>query len=82
MGFVERVVPTGELDATVETWLAAICRAAPQAIRAQKALMNRWARVSVEEGVLAGIDALSDAYKTGEPQAAIRAFFAQKTKRR
>jgi enoyl-CoA hydratase/carnithine racemase len=66
----------------VETWLAAICRAAPKAVRAQKALMNRWERVSVEEGVLAGIDALSDAYGTGEPQAAIRAFFDQKKQRR
>jgi len=44
--------------------------------------MNRWERVSVEEGVLAGIDALSDAYGTGEPQAAIRAFFDQKKQRR
>src|SRR6516165_5416353 len=82
MGFVEKVVPAGELDAAVETWLAAICRATPQAVRAQKALMNRWERVSVEEGVLAGIDALSDAYRTGEPQAAIAAFFDQKKRRR
>jgi len=82
MGFVEKVVPAGGLDAAVETWLSAICRAAPQAVRAQKALMNRWERVSVEEGVLAGIDALSDAYRTGEPQAAIGAFFDQKKQRR
>ena len=37
--------------------------------------MNRWERVSVDEGIYAGIDALSDAYKTGEPQAAIKAIF-------
>ena len=55
--------------------MPAICRATPEAIRSQKALMNRWERVSVEEGVMAGIDALSEAYKTGEPQAAIKAFF-------
>jgi hypothetical protein len=36
----------------------------------------------VEEGVLAGIDALSEAYRTGEPQAAIAAFFDQKKQRR
>src|SRR5262245_54873513 len=78
MGFVERVVPAGGLDREVMTWLAAIARATPRAIRAQKALINRWERVSVEEGVMAGIDALSDAYKTGEPQAAIGAFFDQK----
>jgi enoyl-CoA hydratase len=78
MGFVQKVVPAAELDAVVDHWLAAILRATPEAIRSQKALMNRWERVSVEEGVLAGIDALSDAYKTGEPQAAIKAFLDAK----
>jgi enoyl-CoA hydratase len=78
MGFVQKVVPAAELDAAVDHWLAAILRATPEAIRSQKALMNRWERVSVEEGVLAGIDALSDAYKTGEPQAAIKAFLDAK----
>ena len=40
--------------------------------------MNRWERVSIDEGIYAGIDALSNAYTTGEPQAAIKAFFANK----
>ena len=74
MGFVQKVVPASELDAAVDHWLAAICRATPEAVRSQKALMNRWERVSVEEGIFAGIDALSEAYTTGEPQAAIGAF--------
>ena len=47
----------------------------PRRCASQKALMNRWERVSIDEGIYAGIDALSDAYKTGEPQAAIKAFF-------
>lgn len=81
MGLVQKVTPAAELDAAVEAWLAAICRATPEAIRAQKALMNRWQRVSVDEGIYAGIDALSDAYKTGEPQAAIEAFFAGRKQR-
>jgi enoyl-CoA hydratase len=81
MGFVQRSVPAADLDPTVDRWLAAICRATPEAIRSQKALMNRWERVSVEEGVMAGIDALADAYKTGEPQGAIKAFFDSKKKR-
>lgn len=78
MGFVQRVAPATDLDAAVDGWLAAILKATPQATRAQKALMNRWERSSVEEGILAGIDALSDAYRTGEPQKAIAAFFAAK----
>jgi enoyl-CoA hydratase/carnithine racemase len=82
MGFVQKLVPAAELDAAVDQWVAAICRATPGAIRSQKALMDRWQRVSVEEGIVAGIDALSDAYTTGEPQAAIAAFLAGKQAKR
>ncbi len=78
MGFVQKVAPAAELDAASEPWLAGIRRATPAAVRSQKALMDRWQRVSVEEGIVAGIDALSEAYATGEPQAAIGAFFAAK----
>ena len=81
MGFVQRLAPSLGLDALIADWLNAICRAGPDAIRAQKALLNRWQRVSVEEGIFAGIDALANAYKTGEPQAAIKAFFAHKRTR-
>jgi enoyl-CoA hydratase len=81
MGFVQKIVPPSELDMAVAHWIELIARAAPAAVRNQKALMNRWERVSVEEGIVAGIDALSDAYRTGEPQAAIQAFFAAKAKR-
>jgi enoyl-CoA hydratase len=81
MGFAQKIVTAAELDGAVDHWLDAICRATPEAVRSQKALMNRWQRVSVDEGVYAGIDALSDAYKTGEPQAAIKAFFAAKEKK-
>jgi enoyl-CoA hydratase len=78
MGFVQKVVPAAEIDGAVDHWLGLIGRATPKAVRNQKALMNRWERVSVEEGVYAGIDAISEAYTTGEPQAAIQAFFEAK----
>lgn len=81
MGFVQKVVPAATLDTAVEHWVDLIFRGTPAAVRAQKALMNRWERVSVEEGIYAGIDALSDAYRTGEPQAAISAFFAAKKRK-
>src|SRR5262249_46018611 len=51
MGLVQRLVPAAELDVAVETAVAAICRAQPTAIRSQKALMSRWQRVSVDEGI-------------------------------
>ncbi|MEZ5818000.1 MAG: enoyl-CoA hydratase [Hyphomicrobiaceae bacterium] len=80
MGFAQKVVPAAALDAAVEHWVSLLFKAAPQAVRSQKALMNRWERVSVDEGIYAGIDAFSDAYRSGEPQAAIQAFFAEKAK--
>ena len=65
MGFVQRIAPLSELDQAIASWLDGICSAAPEAVRNQKQLMNRWERTSIEEGVLAGIDALSQAYQTG-----------------
>ena len=81
MGFAQKVVAAAELDAAVDRWVEQICRATPKAVRSQKALMNRWERVSIDEGIYAGIDALSQAYTTGEPQAAIAAFFAAKARK-
>lgn len=75
---IEKVVPPEKLDEAVNGWLNSICRAAPQAIRSQKALIARWERSSVEEGIFAGIDALSGAYGTGEPQSFIADFFAKR----
>lgn len=81
MQFVQKVVAADGLDAAVDNWLKPICQAAPLAVRNQKALMNRWEKTSVEEGVYAGIDAIAEAYDTGEPQARIEAFFAAKKDR-
>jgi len=78
MGLVQKVAPLTELDGAIEPWLEGILRATPQAVRSQKALLARWEQVSIEEGIYAGIDALADAYKTGEPQAAIGAFLMRK----
>ncbi len=79
--FIQKMVAPHELDDAVSGWLKSISRAAPRAVRNQKALMNRWERSSVQEGVYAGIDAIAEAYDTGEPQARIAAFFAAKPNR-
>lgn len=81
MQFAQKVVPAAELDSAVDDWLKPICKAAPLAVRSQKALMNRWEKSSVEEGIYAGVDAIAEAYDTGEPQSRIAAFFASKNKR-
>lgn len=81
IGFVQKVAPFAALDDAIEPWIEGILRATPEAVRNQKALMARWERASLDEGIYAGIDAISDAYKTGEPQAAIAHFFAEKKKK-
>jgi enoyl-CoA hydratase/carnithine racemase len=78
MGLVQKVAPAAGLDAAIEAWLDAIGRAPPEAVRAQKALMNRWERASLDESIYAGIDALSDAYATDAPRQAMQSFFARK----
>ena len=80
MQFVQKMAAPDKLDSAVDDWLKSICQAAPLAVRSQKALMNRWEQTSVQEGVYAGIDAIAEAYDTGEPQARIAAFFAAKPK--
>ena len=80
-GLVEKVAAPEALDAAVNKWLDGICGSAPLAVRNQKALINRWESSSVEEGILAGIDAIAHAYTTGEPQARIAAFMAGKKKK-
>jgi enoyl-CoA hydratase len=81
MGLVQKVAPLPELDAAIEPWIEGLLRATPEAVRSQKALMARWERASIDEGIYAGIDALSVAYKTGEPQAAIGAFLRRKSRK-
>jgi hypothetical protein len=45
----------------------------PKAIRSQKRLMQKWENCSVEEGIMAGVDAYAEAYEDGgrEPKAMI-----------
>ena len=68
-GLVEEVVPVGQLDQAVERCVHAIVEAAPLAVRAQKRLMRRWERLSLDEAVQAGIDAMAQSVTTGEHEA-------------
>jgi enoyl-CoA hydratase/carnithine racemase len=77
-GLVEEAVPVGELDASVERCVMAIVEAAPQAVRAQKRLMRRWERLSIDEAVQAGIDAMAQSVTTGEHLERMGAFMKRK----
>jgi enoyl-CoA hydratase len=66
-GLVERVVPLAELDAALETWVAAIVESGPRAIRLQKELIREWEAMPVSDAILAGIRMMGRAYESDEP---------------
>ena len=79
MGFVQRVVPSPELDDAVDGWLKSILSAAPEAIRNQKKLFRRWEQTGLDQAIREGIDFFADAYRTDEPKRRMRAFLHAKS---
>jgi enoyl-CoA hydratase/carnithine racemase len=79
-GLVEQVVPAAELDAAVERCVTSIVEATPKAVRAQKRLMRRWERLSIDEGIQAGIDAMAQSVADGEHLERMTAFVNRKKK--
>jgi enoyl-CoA hydratase/carnithine racemase len=79
-GMVEQVVPAARLDAAIERCVASIVEGAPKAVRAQKRLMRRWERLSLDEAVQAGIDAFAQSVADGEHIERMGAFVNRKRK--
>jgi enoyl-CoA hydratase len=77
-GLVEEVVPVAEIDKAVERCAASIVEAAPLSVRAQKRLMRRWERLSLDEAVQAGIDSFAQSVTTGEHTERMTAFVNRK----
>jgi enoyl-CoA hydratase len=74
-GFLESVAPAASLDAEIDRIASAIAASGPRAVRSQKALVRQWERLPLEDGIEAGIDALSDAFGTDEPKRMMKPFF-------
>ncbi len=79
-GMVEQVAPIDALDAAVERCVRSIVDSAPKAVRAQKRLMRRWERLSLDEAVQAGIDAMAQSVADGEHLERMTAFVNRKRK--
>lgn len=79
-GLVEQVVPAAKLDEAVERCVESIVEATPQAMRVQKRLMRRWERLSIDEGIQAGIDAMAESVAHGEHLERMTAFVNRKRK--
>src|SRR3982074_3097962 len=67
-GLVDVVAPQGGLDAAVEKTVAALLECAPEALRAQKALLRQWEDLPLKESVDLSIGVFGQAFLTGEPQ--------------
>jgi enoyl-CoA hydratase len=76
---VERVAAPDKLDEAVEDWVAAILRAGPNSIRAQKELVRDWERMSISDAVQQGIRAVAAAHGSDEAKGLMDAFLKRKT---
>jgi len=79
-GFLQKLVSAAELDAAVDRIVASILLGGPRAIRLQKRLLRDWERMSITDGILAGIRACVEARSTDEPKRMMEAFLARKRK--
>jgi enoyl-CoA hydratase len=79
-GMVEQVVPAARIAEAVERCVTSIVEATPKAVRAQKKLMRRWERLSLDEAVQAGIDAFAQSVTDGEHTERMGAFVNRKKK--
>jgi enoyl-CoA hydratase/carnithine racemase len=80
-GLIERKVPPDQLDAAVGDWVDRILSAGPNAIRAQKALIRDWERMSIADAVQQGILAVATAHGTEEARRLMENFTARRARR-
>jgi len=80
-GLVNERCAVGGLDAQVQRRAAALAALPPMALRQQKRLLRHWPTVPLAQAVRDSIDEFALAYATGEPQALMGEFMANKRSR-
>lgn len=78
IGLVEILASSDSLDRTVRGSVDLVAKGGPKAVRLQKALIDRWEHVALDEAVEAGIESFSAAYETDEPQTYMQRFLKQR----
>ncbi len=73
-GLVENVAPAAALDAAIAETVDRIMANGPVGMRLQKKLMRDWERLPLDDGIKAGIDSLSNAFRDGNPGARMTKF--------
>lgn len=79
IGFLQKLVPAVELDAAVEKWIASLLLGGKRVMRLQKTLLRDWERMSVTDGIWAGIRACVESRRTDEPKRMMEAFINRKS---
>ncbi len=74
IGLLNKVAPEGEIDAAMQPWIDDILRAEPNAIRAQKRLIESWLETAPAVGVQASIDEFAATFHGDAANRRLRAF--------
>ena len=77
-GLVERVVAPEALDMELDAVLTSLLAGGALAVRRQKALMQAWERLPMDEAIAAGVDAFEATFTSDEPRRMLSAFVARK----
>jgi enoyl-CoA hydratase len=77
-GLIDKVAPEGGLDAAVEHMVTALLECSPEALRAQKAMLNQWEELPLKESVNLSIGVFGQSYLSGEPQRLMQGFIDRK----
>ena len=71
-------MPAAELDVAVEQWITSLLLGGKRVMRLQKSLLRDWERMSVTDGIWAGIRACVESRRTDEPKRMMEAFINRK----
>jgi len=80
IGYLQKLATAEQLDAAVEKWVSSILLGGQRVMRLQKTLINDWERMSVTDGIWAGIRACVESRRTDEPKRMMQAFIDRKKK--
>ena len=77
-GLINRVAPPDRLESATLELIGPILESTPTAVRLQKELIVHWRNTDQRSGIAYGINALAQAYATGEPREAMEAFLEKR----
>lgn len=77
-GLVDVVAPERGLDAAVEKTVAALLDCGPEALRAQKALLQQWEELPLTQSVNLSIGVFGKSFLTDEPKRLMQGFIDRK----